>query len=459
MVYELVVGHDSPFTHARPVGHTYAGVTIHHWDDPAKGPTFEGTVAWLTRPAANASAHFVVEAGRVAVLADPAIQLTWHAGDGQNGPGNTTQISIEVNPRWSDEDYLTVAELVRELRRIHGDLPLYPHRHWTITACPGIADLERIDRLARAGDTMIFDRHPVNNPSISQLFGVGATRNNPHPVYGDYQPYGHDGIDYACPTGTLVYSPGPGVIEYAGWGQDMPAHVAAKWGFVAGPNGWPSGIITLINHNGSIGSYLAHKSRSDYDNRVGQWIPAGTVIGLSGNTGRSGGPHVHWSAVRFPVNYLDGHYSRVNPLDYFTKVTNIPVAPGATGDPATGTKPKEWYEMPIPNEDLKKIYDAVWFGAPGAKLIPRRYEKGGEWPEATLGSMTDRIIRQQLAPMRSEIASANAQIKGLVGAVSALAKGEPFDEAKLLAGVQAAATAGVKEAIDSIETTVNVKGQ
>lgn len=340
MGYQLVVGFDAPFTRARPPGHRFRGITCHHWGDPATKPTFEGTVAWLTRDGATASVHYVAEGGRVAILADPATDLCWHAGDGADGPGNTYEIAIEVNPRWSDADYATTAELIRNIRRIHGDLPLNPHKRWTATQCPGAGDLQRLDRIARAGDNMIFTRHPVNNPSISQLFGINPTRDLPatHPTiqaYGNYQPWGHDGIDYACPEGTLVYSPGPGVIEYAGWGQDMPAHVAAKWGFIAGPGGWPSGIITLINHNGTIGSYLAHKSRSDYDNRVGQWIPAGTVIGLSGNTGRSGGPHVHWSAVRFPVDYLDGLYSRVNPLDYFATVTSIPVAPGATGDPAT----------------------------------------------------------------------------------------------------------------------------
>lgn len=53
----------------------------------------------------------------------------------------------------------------------------------------------------------------------------------------------------------------------------------------------------------------------------------------------------------------------------------------------------------------------------------------------------------------------DAQTKSLISALAAVAKGEPFDEAKLLAGVKSAAEAGVKAAIDSIETTttVNVK--
>ncbi len=191
----------------------------------------------------------------------------------------------------------------------------------------------------------VFTRHPVDNPVITQPWAVNKTGGvtadpNGTPVqqlvynYGNYQPHGHDGIDYGCPIGTPVYAPGDAIIEYAGWGENMPEHVALKYGFVYGPGGSASGIITCLDH-GAIGSYVAHKSESHWDSRVGQRIRGGTLLGLSGNTGRSGGPHVHFSAIRFPVNYSDGLYSRVNPLDYFSTVTSVPIRPGATGDPAT----------------------------------------------------------------------------------------------------------------------------
>lgn len=194
----------------------------------------------------------------------------------------------------------------------------------------------------------MFTRHPVDNPVITQPWGANKTGGvTPDPdgtpvqrlvySYGNYQPYGHDGIDYGCPIGTPVYAPGPGVIDYAGWGQNMPQHVALKYGFVYGPGGWPSGIITCMDHGG-IGSYVAHKSRSDWDARVGQRVNGGTLLGLSGTTGRSGGPHVHWSAIKFPVNYSDGLYSRVNPLDLFSTVTLTQIRPGNTGGPASSTK-------------------------------------------------------------------------------------------------------------------------
>ena len=70
-------------------------------------------------------------------------------------------------------------------------------------------------------------------------------------------------------------------------------------------------------------------------------------------------------------------------------------------------------------------------------------------------------LDNNLRNIMNQNAAQDAVIKNLVGAVAALAAGEKFDEAKLIAGVQAAAAAGVKDAIASIETetTVNLKAQ
>lgn len=193
---------------------------------------------------------------------------------------------------------------------------------------------------------MTFTRHPVDNPVISQPWGAnktgGATANKDgSPVeqlvywYGNYQPSGHDGIDYACNIGTPVYAPGPGVIEWSGWGQHMPQHIANKYGFVFGPGGWPSGILVCMDMDiGPYGSYVAHLNESYYE--AGQRVDGSVLVGLSGNSGRSGGPHVHFSAIRFPVNYADPLYSRVDPLPLFTTVTHVPIRiDNQTGNPAT----------------------------------------------------------------------------------------------------------------------------
>jgi hypothetical protein len=58
------------------------------------------------------------------------------------------------------------------------------------------------------------------------------------------------------------------------------------------------------------------------------------------------------------------------------------------------------------------------------------------------------------------IASQDAQIRGLVGAIAALSKGEALDEVKLLTSIQAAAEAGVKSGLENgiIDVNVTVAG-
>lgn len=61
-----------------------------------------------------------------------------------------------------------------------------------------------------------------------------------------------------------------------------------------------------------------------------------------------------------------------------------------------------------------------------------------------------------IVEMQRRQAVDNAQIKNLISALAAVAKGEPLDEAKLLAGIQASAEAGVKAGIADGTVDVNV---
>lgn len=123
---------------------TLEGIVIHHWGE--RGQTHQGVVDFFctTGPGAT-SAHFVVSAGRIDCIVSPE-DAAWHC------PGkNATHIGIECRPEATDADYATVAELVAWLRSNYGlPLPLSMHRDWYSTACPGVWDLARIDRLANA---------------------------------------------------------------------------------------------------------------------------------------------------------------------------------------------------------------------------------------------------------------------------------------------------------------------
>ena len=149
MTYQDITQYNAAcYTQGRPYGIT--SITIHWWGDPGSHPTFEGVIQTFTSGARGTSAHYVAEEGRVACLVSPD-DRAWACGDGVGvgSGGNDQSISIECNPRQSDGDYRTIAELVRDLRAAYGDLPLYPHNHWFNTQCPGTYDLARIDRIAR----------------------------------------------------------------------------------------------------------------------------------------------------------------------------------------------------------------------------------------------------------------------------------------------------------------------
>lgn len=153
MAYTYLTNFDSPnytpageaqATWGRP--RTIEKISIHWWDDPARNPSFEGVIATLCNPARQASAHFVATGTgrRVACLVDLP-DASWATNN-----ANPYTISIECDPRCRDEDYDVVAELVAELRKEYGDLPLIGHRDVVPTRCPGDWNLARLDQEARA---------------------------------------------------------------------------------------------------------------------------------------------------------------------------------------------------------------------------------------------------------------------------------------------------------------------
>ncbi len=117
--------------------------------------------------------------------------------------------------------------------------------------------------------------------SITSSFGVRM-----HPIY--HLPPFHAGIDFAVPEGTKVHSTGDGIVAFSGYDK----------GF---------GQKVTINHGYGYKTVYAHLSKSLV--RQGQKISRGDIIALSGNTGVSTGPHVHYEVHKNNVI--------VNPTAYF----------------------------------------------------------------------------------------------------------------------------------------------
>ncbi|MFJ9963814.1 M23 family metallopeptidase [Streptomyces avermitilis] len=99
----------------------------------------------------------------------------------------------------------------------------------------------------------------------------------------------HSGQDFAVPSGTEVLAAHGGTVVKAGGNGagDGPAY----------------GNAIVIKHGNGTYSQYAHLSRIDV--RIGQVVATGQHIALSGNTGNSSGPHLHFE-IRTTPNYGSG---------------------------------------------------------------------------------------------------------------------------------------------------------
>jgi murein DD-endopeptidase MepM/ murein hydrolase activator NlpD len=161
---------------------------------------------------------------------------------------------------------------------------------------------------------------------VSQYFGELPTANikpgdygwNLVALYGNYQPFGHAGMDFACPIGTPVRAMKDGVVLYAGWGADLPGD-NSDWGYRQRYYLYKTfpGIVTVIQHDGWKGVY-AHLSTNDQA-LAGTRVREGQVIALSGNTGGVAA-HLHVEAL-VDDTYAYGIYGRTDPRLYYGGTT------------------------------------------------------------------------------------------------------------------------------------------
>jgi murein DD-endopeptidase MepM/ murein hydrolase activator NlpD len=98
----------------------------------------------------------------------------------------------------------------------------------------------------------------------------------------------HNGIDIALPTGTPVKAADGGTVTFSG-----------RQGTY--------GYLVIIDHGEGYTSYYGHNSKNLVSK--GDKVHKGQTIALSGNTGRSTGPHLHFEVRKFgvpvnPINYL-----------------------------------------------------------------------------------------------------------------------------------------------------------
>ena len=121
---------------------------------------------------------------------------------------------------------------------------------------------------------------PISGGRLSSGFG---SRKAPTKGASTY----HKGVDWATPTGTAVHASCGGTVSKAGWGSGY-------------------GYVIYIDHEDGRQTRYGHLSKVLV--KAGQKVKQGDKIALSGSTGISTGPHLHFEIL------ING--SQVNPLKY-----------------------------------------------------------------------------------------------------------------------------------------------
>ncbi|MBS1148938.1 MAG: peptidase family protein [Myxococcaceae bacterium] len=148
-----------------------------------------------------------------------------------------------------------------------------------------------------------FLKSPLKFARVTSGFGGRF-----HPILNYFG--SHNGVDYGTPNGTPVWAVADGSVVRAGWDKG-------------------GGNMVCVKHVLSLETCYLHLSKIEV--KVGQKIPQKTVLGESGTTGLSTGPHLHFAMKRGGnfVNPLNQNFPRADPLpkdllaDYTTRISSV----------------------------------------------------------------------------------------------------------------------------------------
>jgi murein DD-endopeptidase MepM/ murein hydrolase activator NlpD len=116
-------------------------------------------------------------------------------------------------------------------------------------------------------------RKPIPGAPITSRFNLKRL----HPILKKVTP--HLGTDFGAPSGTPIGASAPGTISFIGYSG-------------------PAGNLVKIQHAGGVETGYAHLSRFAEGLKVGAKVKRLELVGYVGSTGRSTGPHLHFSATK-----------------------------------------------------------------------------------------------------------------------------------------------------------------
>jgi len=204
--------------------------------------------------------------------------------------------------------------------------------------------------------TSFFDHHYPNyghDNEITIYTGESVADCSPHCYEG------HPGYDWAMNTGTQVLAAADGIVR-----ERFESNVLY------------GNSIAIEHDNGYYTLYAHLRDPNPFNVVVGQRVAAGDVIGWSGNTGNSTGPHLHFGVYRGPFTRVtnDERYA-TDPFGWRGSYADPLLNRPAPGDRHTATC--LWRSS---DEDPVSCADTI------VEDGGRGFNKAGTWYTSTLGN-------------------------------------------------------------------------
>ncbi len=165
---------------------------------------------------------------------------------------------------------------------------------------------DEIEKLEAENDQITSELKAMEDKYKDDIADLGGTGTLQRPVKSGpitatmYYSSGvyHGALDYGVPVGTNVYAAAEGVVLAADWRSGG------------------LGNCVVLQHADGLRTYYGHGNGTFYV-EPGQVVQKGQLIMLSGNTGNSSGPHLHFEVRVSPYNWsYGGNDSRRDPRNY-----------------------------------------------------------------------------------------------------------------------------------------------
>lgn len=193
----------------------------------------------------------------------------------------SAEIQYVDNDTWYTTKQVTLQEPSNGFRKAISSVTYHNGEAYSTEVLKQEVLMEAVPKIVERGtiDPPTYIK-PLAGGTLSSGFGYRNFRGSEN----------HFGVDWSTPTGTTVYASSAGTVTRAGWSSSY-------------------GYCVYIQHPDGIETRYAHNSKLLVS--VGQYVKQGQSIALSGNTGDSTGPHVHFE-VR-----VNG--TPVNPMTYLNR--------------------------------------------------------------------------------------------------------------------------------------------